>query len=57
MISSIEQSSHGCNSHLQVYMEYQLQCLKLALESLTANLQLTLPEIPQPKKQIEQESS
>jgi hypothetical protein len=52
MISLFEQSSNGCNPHLQVYMEYQLQCLKLALESLiTGGSQpLTLPEIPQPIK-------
>lgn len=50
MISLFEQSSNGCNPHLQVYMEYQLQCLKLALESLTTSQPLTLPEIPQPIK-------
>ena len=57
MISSFEQSSQGCNPHLQVYMEYQLQCLKLALESLTTNLQLALPEMPQPIKKVEEQSS
>ena len=57
MISSFEQSSQGCNPHLQVYTEYQLQCLKLALESLTTNLQLALPEMPQPIKKVEEQSS
>jgi len=36
-------------------MEYQLQCLKLALDSLSTNQPLQLPEIPKPVQKIEGE--
>lgn len=37
-------------------MGYQLQCLKLALEALNTNQPLSLPEMPKPIIEEEEES-